>query len=602
MKTRAVIYARVSTDEQAEKGYSLSSQIEACERYAKDHQLHVVGIFQDDFTGAKLERPEFNKLREMIRRNEADAIIIYCIDRLTRNLAHSLILREEFDRAGVERHTVSRGLASLDADSRMIENIEGVFAEYEREKIRERISRGMVSKARKGKVVGQGHAPYGYQYIDGQLHLDDNEAEIVKKIFTWFVIGDETTGGKPIPLMAIARRLSEMKVPTPAQKWDGWSHRRLRPPGIWGFTSISRILRNETYAGKWHYRKRIGAGGKQGDRNPKDWIPVDVTPIVSREVWDAVQEQFAINKQLASRNSRRQYLLRGLIRCGSCGKGLSGKPPHDKKKGTDLSNRAHYYFCTTRARQHESAGEVICRQRDVNGKRVEAVVWSYVLELMTDPEILERGLREAQKQERDARQPKQERLQLVKDLIQQCQQDAQTLTQTLTSVTTGKLIGEALQSRIADLEKQYESLVIERDQLAQELSTEQITDEEIEQIKKFRCDFCRGLATATFEEKRRTLELLRVRVVATRDWAKVTCCLPTREKMIDISIQQNDCPTPMCPIACAPCLLDGARDPAHSNRHRPSLRLPSAASIPRPRQSGFGFAALSQTCLSAGPR
>ncbi|NJM40352.1 MAG: recombinase family protein [Anaerolineae bacterium] len=138
---RAVIYARVSTDEQAEHGYSLPSQTAACKRYAEQHGFTVVAEYEDDYTGASLDRPKFALVREMIRLGKVDVLIVYCADRLTRNLAHSLILRDEFERAGVERHYAMRGRAENTPENRMLENIEGVFAEYEREKIRERMTR-----------------------------------------------------------------------------------------------------------------------------------------------------------------------------------------------------------------------------------------------------------------------------------------------------------------------------------------------------------------------------------------------------------------------------------------------------------------------------
>src|SRR5262245_52885227 len=109
MNKQAVIYARVSTDDQAERGYSLPSQIQAMRDYADSHEMQVVGEFQDDCSGAKLHRPKLDELRGMIERKEVDVVIVYAADRLSRNLAHLLILREDFRREGVELHYVNRG-------------------------------------------------------------------------------------------------------------------------------------------------------------------------------------------------------------------------------------------------------------------------------------------------------------------------------------------------------------------------------------------------------------------------------------------------------------------------------------------------------------
>lgn len=535
---RAAIYTRVSTDEQAEKGYSLQSQLEACRRYAREHGFNIVAEYRDDFSGAKLDRPDFSKLRESVSRNEIDVVIVYCADRLTRNLAHSLILREEFERAGVERHTVMRGATSNNAESRMIENIEGVFAEYEREKIRERSNRGMVSKAKNGRVVGQGHAPYGYLHVNGSFQIHPTESEVVKNIFQWFVLGDESTRNLPIGTMAIARKLSELKVPTPAQKWEGWAHRRKRPLGVWGFTSVRRILTNETYAGIWHYRKRKGAGGSQGERAPNEWIAVQVQPLISREVWESAQRQLLENKRLSARNSRREYLLRGLVRCGSCNRMLTGCPPHSNRTS---ENWSHYYRCTARVRQHKSAGEIVCLQKDVNGHKLEKVVWDYILELMTDPDRLEQGLREAQRQEQKARQPRADRLQLVAKLIQEIESEATHLANSLKDVNQGGVVANALNRRSEELDHQYAALLKEQIELQEQLSTPALTDEEITQIHRYRKSFNRGIENPTFEDKRKVLLMLRVQIWATRQWVKIQCCLPVGEMKIDVSTSRSDC-------------------------------------------------------------
>ena len=99
---RAVIYARVSTEDQAENGYSLQSQMEACQKYAAEHGFEIAGIFQDDCSGTKLDRPQFTAARRALTDHTAEALIVYSSDRLTRKLAHKLIIREELQRAGVE--------------------------------------------------------------------------------------------------------------------------------------------------------------------------------------------------------------------------------------------------------------------------------------------------------------------------------------------------------------------------------------------------------------------------------------------------------------------------------------------------------------------
>src|SRR3712207_613669 len=92
MSTRAVVYARVSTDEQG-RGYSLPTQIEACQRYAAEHDYTIVTEpFRDEHTGTEIERPGLDRLRTFIQEHGVDRVIVYDIDRLARKVVYQLIL------------------------------------------------------------------------------------------------------------------------------------------------------------------------------------------------------------------------------------------------------------------------------------------------------------------------------------------------------------------------------------------------------------------------------------------------------------------------------------------------------------------------------
>ena len=100
MTKQVAIYARVSTDEQA-KGYSLKTQVEACQTYAKERGYIVTETFSDDYTGAVMDRPALNKLRDLIALETIEAVIVYDVDRLARKSAYQVLIEEEFKRAGV---------------------------------------------------------------------------------------------------------------------------------------------------------------------------------------------------------------------------------------------------------------------------------------------------------------------------------------------------------------------------------------------------------------------------------------------------------------------------------------------------------------------
>jgi len=190
---RAALYARVSTEDQG-KNYSLPTQLEACRRYAQEHGLEVVAEFTDEFTGASLDRPGLDALRDLAAQRGCDAVIVYDVDRLARKMVYQLILEEELKRYGVNIHYVV-GQYGDDPESNLHKQIKGAIAEYERTRIAERMSRGRRGKAKAGKVVGNGRPPYGYRFTpDWRLELYEAEAEVVRQIFRWAVYGDSTSG------------------------------------------------------------------------------------------------------------------------------------------------------------------------------------------------------------------------------------------------------------------------------------------------------------------------------------------------------------------------------------------------------------------------
>ena len=156
----AAIYSRVSTDEQT-KGYSLQTQIDACNVYAKERRYTVTESFTDDYTGAAIDRPALNQLRDYMMNNPLDVVIVYDIDRLARKSAYQVLIEEEFKREGVVIEFVMAQYDDTD-EGRLQKQIRGVIAEYEKAKILERSKRGKRGKAKSGFVVAGSRPPYGY--------------------------------------------------------------------------------------------------------------------------------------------------------------------------------------------------------------------------------------------------------------------------------------------------------------------------------------------------------------------------------------------------------------------------------------------------------
>lgn len=364
---RAIIYARVSTEEQAEHGYSLQTQLEACRRYAEEHGLEVAIELQDDMSGAILARPGLDQTRGMLERGEADALIVYDLDRLTRKLAHEVLLREEFEQAGVELHVVRTGPAEATPEGRLRDHVQAVIAEYEREKIRERSKRNRVAKATSGKMVGDAKPPYGYARCgrgrEFRIVIDQRSAEIVRKIFALY------TGAPRYSLRALARELNRLGIPSPGATAE-------KPGDGWCRMTVLDILRRPAYIGDF---KSHGVLISSPD-----------LAIVDREVWEAAQRRIAENKQTSRRNRRHHYLLAGArLRC-TCGRSMSGRM-HTRNGASDQPPTHQFqYVCT---------GDwdlMAPHPNTLSTPMVDELVWGWLVGVILNPERLEAALVEAQ--------------------------------------------------------------------------------------------------------------------------------------------------------------------------------------------------------------
>jgi site-specific DNA recombinase len=313
MTKRAITYARVSSNDKLRTGgENLADQTRLCREYALRQGYEVITELAEDdrgASGATFDLPELSKALEMAREGLFDVFVVRELDRLARDIAKQYIVEQEFKVAGV---TIEYALYDFPEtpEGQLQKCIYAAFAEFERAKIKERMSRGRRRKVQAGNVIMHGKQLYGYRIIEDsgkkQLEIDENEAEIVRLIFS------EYTQGKG--LKAIAAQLTQMGVMTrrdiEAQQNGAPTPETLkrRGRGEWCIATVYDMICNETYAGVWRYGK--------------EQIVVNVPAIIDRGLWKAAQEQRGINKETSPRNTKHDYLLRCRLTCGSCGKSM----------------------------------------------------------------------------------------------------------------------------------------------------------------------------------------------------------------------------------------------------------------------------------------
>ncbi len=336
MTKRAVLYARVSGDDRGNDGRNLSGQIDSGRKYAQKHGYAVVAEMPEDdrgVSGATFELPQLKRILELARNHQIDTVIVREVDRLSRNLAKQLIVEDELRRYGCDVEYSLEEFANT-AEGRLQKHIKATIAEYEREKIVQRTTRGRIQKVEAGNVLVHRYAPYGYRTgtLEGKdtLVIHESEAKIVRLIFQWYTVGDEQ--GEPVPVRTICRKLADMGIPSPQDlrhrinKLQDWAH--------WHPATISGILSSETYKGTWHYRP---AG-----REP---LAVNVPAIVDENTWRLAETTRMDNRKNARRKRKHEYLLAGYVFCGSCGYRMAGQSQPGKH------DVIRYYRCPSHQAQ-----------------------------------------------------------------------------------------------------------------------------------------------------------------------------------------------------------------------------------------------------------
>ncbi len=510
-------YARVSTERQAER-QTIEQQVESLLAYAERQgwRLPSERIYRDDgCSGARLDRPALDRLRDGVARGEVDTILVTSPDRLARRYAYQVWLLEEFEKAGCQVVFLERPPSGDPQDALLIQ-IRGAVAEYERTVIADRMRRGRLAALRAGRLLPWSTPPFGY-VVDPHcardpsgVHLDEEQAAIVRQVFRWYV-------EEGLTLYGIARRLTEWHVPTAAGR------------AVWSPSSVRKMLVNPAYQGTTygnqkqnvpaarHYpllgREPKGRDGLSWRPRPtEEWIAVAVPAIVSTELFAAAQERLGKNQQWASRNTRGEYLLRRLVSCGRCG----------LAHNVWNNGRYAYYRC-------KGMGTLICRERpeacharQVATERLDALVWEDLRHLLSEPTVIEEALGRARQGwlETDEREAHQRGI---------CRRQAEVQRQIerlVDAYTVGVLTLSELQSRRTKLEERLAVLRREEQQLLAQAVQESQLAAIAGRLEEFRTAIAQGLEQASFAQKRTIVELLVDRVVVDAPEVEIRYVLP----------------------------------------------------------------------------
>ena len=487
--TRAALYARVSTDLQ-EKEHTIDSQLEALREYAHKNGYQVVAEYLDDgYSGATLERPGLDRMRDALSLAEFDLVLFHHPDRLARKVLYQYLVLEEMEKAGVKPEFLGFPLDDS-PESQVMLGVQGVFAEYDRAKILERTRRGKLLHARAGALVG-GHPPYGYRWIKSgeqgraRLEIVEYTAAMVRQVYR-MLLEDR------LKTWAMARILTKDGVSTPGGATQ------------WQPTTVSRILTNPVYKGTYIYRA-----------SQQEKIAIPVPPIVDQATWEAAQVQLEENSRYSRRNNQKyQYLLRGLIRCPRCGGNYSGYVQHGSRG----------YRCA-RANWTVSSTGQRCPPGSIPAQPVEDAVWEAVKGAIQQPQVLKAEYARRLVATGSANQLELEGKQIVLALTRLKSQEDRV---------TDAYINEAMDltryktemERLANRRKELEGIKQEIERRSQQ---EDAGRQALEYLERF-CDQMRkGLENLTFEERQQLLRLVVEGITVADGKVKVETVIPIEE-------------------------------------------------------------------------
>jgi len=378
---KAAIYARVSTERQAERG-TIGSQIEALRAHVAAAGDELAGEYRDDgHSGARLDRPGLDALRDAAEAGLVEVVWCLSPDRLARSYAYQVLILDELARLGVAvRFTDAPGLDKDDPQARLLTQVQGVIAEYERAKIGERYRRGKLFRSRAGEVISR-KAPYGYRRIPrgpgGPAHLEiyEPEAAIARRIFA------ERAAGTTI--RQICRQLNNDAVPTPTGS-----------RAVWHTSTLNRILRSEAYIGRVYYNRtdtvpdhRPGHRTRQVPRPRAEWIAIPCPPLITDQTFEAAATVSYDNSKWSPRRAEPgAWLLRGLVKCGPCGVGTSC---HKMRGRNGTWHR--YYYCHNHDPLRAGGQDRRCPERNIRADALDDFVFAQIRAALLDPAQLLAG-------------------------------------------------------------------------------------------------------------------------------------------------------------------------------------------------------------------
>jgi site-specific DNA recombinase len=452
----AAIYARVSSVQQKDE-HTIASQTAALIAFAKERDYHVPRewVFEDEgFSGASLERPGLERIRDLAAEGQLQAVLVYSPDRLSRKYAYQVLLVEEFSRHGVETVFV-KAPQGQSAEDQLLVQFQGMIAEYERAQILERSRRGKRHHARQGSVNVLCNAPYGYRYVRkgeqtaAYYAIIEEQAAVVRKVYRWYTADGLSIG-------AIARKLNQQGVPTrkrssPWERSTAWA--MLRNPAYQGRACFgkTKIAARQRVTRPLRLRGGFASRNSASHERPREeWIEIPVPAIVSEATFDLAQERLQNNKRFAPRRTVEPSVVQGIVICSKCSYGMY------RTSTRSTARKIYYYRCLGSDAYRHLRGP-LCDNHPVRLDVLDQVVWNEVLRLLEDPTLIQAEIERRLVVARDSNPTKRRVESLQRDLTR----TRKGMERLITAYQETLLSLDELRTRMPELRRREQTLQAE---------------------------------------------------------------------------------------------------------------------------------------------
>jgi site-specific DNA recombinase len=317
--TIAAGYVRVSTEEQAYERFSIRAQREKIIALCNMHGWTLHDIYCDSgISGASLDRPELSRLLKDARDRRFDLVLVWKVDRLSRKVAHLAHLIETLQSLDIAFRSITEPFDTTNPTGKAFLQMLSVFAELEREVIRERSSLGIQKRIRQG--LAHGRAPFGYIITDGRLEIEAEEAKIVRFLYEHYLQG--------VGSFRLANMLKAGCIPGLPEEVLRSQFAEAHLPAV--RKRVMDILRNPAYAG---YAKVQGG-----------LCPMHHEAIVPVSIWEKAQ-QTRIHRTKSRQQEARPWMLSGRVYCGVCGSLMTGHRQKNRFRTATERPFYEYYIC-----------------------------------------------------------------------------------------------------------------------------------------------------------------------------------------------------------------------------------------------------------------